>query len=127
MNEENNGSFLQAVRVLFGHYKPVIIAVCAALIIGAACFLLGRFSAGKDVHDNTDAIRNATEQLDRAEDAQQSITESADRIDKSAGNIEAGIDKAQDGIGAAQTASEHIDAIIDECQEILDAVKKSGR
>ena len=96
-------------------YKYIIIGG----IIIVALYAYSLWSDRKDLYDNgkpTDEIRN---ELDRVEGAKQDIAGTASDIaDTSA--------KLENAIGTATDASSNFESIIDECQSIIDAVRKQS-
>lgn len=80
-------------------------------------YVCSLWSDRKDVYDNgkpTDAIRN---ELDRVEGAKQDIAGTAS-------NIEGTSTKLESSIGTATDASERFDQLINECQSIIDKIRK---
>lgn len=82
-------------------------------------YVCSLWSDRKDLYDNgepTDAIRN---ELDRAEGAKQDIADTASDIaDTSA--------KLENAIRTATEASSSFESILNECQSIIDAVRKQS-
>lgn len=82
-------------------------------------YVCSLWSDRKDLYDNgepTDAIRN---ELDRAEGAKQDIADTASDIaDTSA--------KLENAIGTATEASSSFESILNECQSIINAVRKQS-
>ena len=81
-----------------------------------ACSL---WSDRKDLYDNgkpTDAIRN---ELDRAEGAKQDIANTASDIAETNTKLE-------NAIGTATEASSNFESILNECQSIIDAIRKTN-
>lgn len=88
-------------------YKYIIIGVCSL------------WSDRKDLYDNgkpTDAIRN---ELDQAEGAKQDITGTASSIAETSTKLE-------NAIGTATEASSNFESILNECQSIIDAIRKTN-
>lgn len=82
-------------------------------------YVCSLWSDRKDLYDNgepTDAIRN---ELDQAEGAKQDIAGTAS-------NIEGTSTKLENAINTATDASSNFESIIDECQSIIDAVRKQS-
>lgn len=82
-------------------------------------YVCSLWSDRKDLYDNgepTDAIRS---ELNRAEGAKQDIAGTAS-------NIEGTSTKLENAIGTATDASERFDQLINECQSIIDAVRKQS-
>lgn len=82
-------------------------------------YVCSLWSDRKDLYDNgepTDAIRN---ELDRAEKSKQDIAGTAS-------DIEGTSTKLENAIGTATDASSNFESIIDECQSIIDAVRKQS-
>lgn len=96
-------------------YKYIIIGGIIIVVL----YVCSLWSDRKDLYDNgkpTDAIRN---ELDRAEGAKQDIAGTAS-------NIEGTSTKLENAIGTATDASSNFESIIDECQSIIDAVRKQS-
>lgn len=82
-------------------------------------YVCSLWSDRKNLYDNgkpTDAIRN---ELDRAEGAKQDIANTASDIADTS-------EKLKNAIGTASDASSNFESIIDECQSIIDAVRKQS-
>lgn len=82
-------------------------------------YVCSLWSDRKDLYDNgkpTDAIRN---ELDQAEGAKQDIAGTASDIADTS-------EKLENAIGTATDASSNFESIIDECQSIIDAVRKQS-
>ena len=80
-------------------------------------YVCSLWSDRKDLYDNgepTDAIRS---ELNRAEGAKQDIAGTAS-------NIEGTSTKLESSIGTATDASERFDQLINECQSIIDQIRK---
>lgn len=82
-------------------------------------YVCSLWSDRKDLYDNgkpTDAIRN---ELDQAEGAKQDITGTASSIAETSTKLE-------NAIGTATEASSSFESILNECQSIIDAVRKQS-
>lgn len=82
-------------------------------------YVCSLWSDRKDVYDNgkpTDAIRN---ELERAEGTKQDIAGTAS-------NIEGTSTKLENAIGTATDASSNFESILNECQSIIDAIRKTN-
>lgn len=80
-------------------------------------YVCSLWSDRKDVYDNgkpTDAIRN---ELDQAEKSKQDI-------EGTASDIKGTSTKLESSIGTATDASERFDQLINECQSIIDQIRK---
>ena len=96
-------------------YKYIIIGGIIIVVL----YVCSLWSDRKDLYDNgepTDAIRN---ELDQAEGAKQDIAGTAS-------NIEGTSTKLENAINTATDASSNFESIIDECQSIIDAVRKQS-
>lgn len=82
-------------------------------------YVCSLWSDRKDLYDNGESVNNIRNELDRAEGAKQDIANTASDIaDTSA--------KLENAIGTATDASSIFESIIDECQSIIDAVRKQS-
>lgn len=84
-----------------------------------ALYAYSLWSDRKDLYDNgepTDAIRS---ELNRAKGTKQDIAGTAS-------DIEGTSTKLENAIGTATDASERFDQLINECQSIIDAVRKQS-
>lgn len=82
-------------------------------------YVCSLWSDRKDLYDNGEPVNNIRNELDQAEGAKQDITGTASSIaDTSA--------KLENAIGTATDASSNFESIIDECQSIIDAVRKQS-
>lgn len=84
-----------------------------------ALYAYSLWSDRKDLYDNgkpTDAIRN---ELDQAEGAKQDITGTASSIAETSTKLE-------NAIGTATEASSNFESILNECQSIIDAIRKTN-
>lgn len=82
-------------------------------------YVCSLWSDRKDLYDNGESVNNIRNELDRAEGAKQDIANTASDIaDTSA--------KLENAIGTATDASSNFESIIDECQSIIDAVRKQS-
>lgn len=82
-------------------------------------YVCSLWSDRKDLYDNgkpTDAIRN---KLDQAEGAKQDITGTASSIAETSTKLE-------NAIGTATEASSNFESILNECQSIIDAIRKTN-
>lgn len=78
-------------------------------------YVCSLWSDRKDLYDNGE-LRS---ELNRAEGAKQDIAGTAS-------NIEGTSTKLENAIGTATDASSNFESIIDECQSIIDAVRKQS-
>lgn len=82
-------------------------------------YVCSLWSDRKDLYDNgkpTDAIRN---ELDQDEGAKQDITGTASSIAETSTKLE-------NAIGTATEASSNFESILNECQSIIDAIRKTN-
>lgn len=94
-------------------YKYIIIGGIIIVVL----YVCSLWSDRKDLYDNgksTDAIRN---ELDRAEGAKQNIAGTAS-------DVEGTSTKLENAIKTATNTSTDFDKLIDECTNIIDAVRK---
>lgn len=82
-------------------------------------YVCSLWSDRKDLYDNGESVNNIRNELDRAEGAKQDIANTAS-------NIEGTNTKLENAIGTATDASERFDQLINECQSIIDAVRKQS-
>lgn len=96
-------------------YKYIIIGGIIIVVL----YVCSLWSDRKDLYDNgkpTDAIRN---ELDQAEGAKQDITGTASSIAETSTKLE-------NAIGTATEASSNFESILNECQSIIDAIRKTN-
>lgn len=79
---------------------------------------------GKYVSDNREPINEIRTELDRATDTKQDIADTATAIQDTVGELQDSIGKAETAIDTATGASQHFDAIIDECTGIIEQIRK---
>lgn len=80
-------------------------------------YVCSLWSDRKDLYNNGESVNNIRNELDRAEGAKQDIANTASDIaDTSA--------KLENAIGTVTDTSSNFESIIDECQSIIDAVRK---
>lgn len=82
-------------------------------------YVCSLWSDRKDLYDNGESVNNIRNELDRAEGAKQDIAGTAS-------NIEGTSTKLENAIGTATDTSSNFESIIDECQSIIDAVRKQS-
>lgn len=82
-------------------------------------YVCSLWSDRKDLYDNGESVNNIRNELDQAEGAKQDIAGTAS-------NIEGTSTKLENAIGTATDASSNFESIIDECQSIIDAVRKQS-
>lgn len=82
-------------------------------------YVCSLWSDRKDLYDNGESVNNIRNELDRAEGAKQDIAGTAS-------NIEGTSTKLENAIGTASNASSNFESIIDECQSIINAVRKQS-
>lgn len=104
-----------------GNYKTM--AIIGGIII--VCFLVWYVFSGREnisSNGNTiDAIRN---KLERAEGAKQDIADTAGDITSTSTDIAETVGNLAESIDTATGASKHFDAIIGECQNIIEQIRK---
>lgn len=88
-----------------------IIVLC--LFIG---FMFGR-STGENVSSDRESVNSIRNELDQAEGAKQDITGTA-------ANISGTSTKLENAIGAASETSSNFESIIDQCQSIVEQIRK---
>lgn len=96
--------------------KNINILLLAVLLVLYVCSL---WSDRKDLYDNGEPVNNIRNELDQAEGAKQDITGTAS-------DIKGTSTKLENAIGTATDASSNFESIIDECQSIIDAVRKQS-
>lgn len=79
---------------------------------------------GKDVPDNRESTNEIRTELDRATDTKQDIADTVTAIQDTVGELQDSIGKAETAINTATGASQHFDAIIDECTGIIEQIRK---
>lgn len=87
-------------------------------------YVCSLWSDRKDLYDNgepTDAIRS---ELNRAEGAKQDIADTASDISNTSTDIAETVGNIASSINTATGASQHVDAIIDECTGIIEQIRK---
>lgn len=82
-------------------------------------YVCSLWSDRKDLYDNGEPVNNIRNELDQAEGAKQDITGTAS-------DIKGTSTKLENAIGTATDASSNFESIIDECQSIIDAVRKQS-
>lgn len=80
-------------------------------------YVCSLWSDRKDLYDNGESVNNIRNELDRAEGEKQNIAGTAS-------NIEGTSTKLENAIGTASNASSSFESILDECTEIIDAIRK---
>lgn len=83
------------------------------------CLFIGFMFGRKGLYDNentTNAIRN---ELDQAEGAKQDITETSSDIKNTSTKLE-------NAIGTASETSSNFESIIDQCQSIIEQIRKQS-
>ena len=97
-----------------GNYKTM--AIVGGIII--VCFLVWyMFSGRENVSSNGNAIDAIRNEFDRAEKSKQDI-------EGTASDIKGTSTKLESSIGTATDASERFDQLINECQSIIDQIRK---
>ena len=96
-------------------YKYIIIGGIIIVVL----YVCSLWSDRKDLYDNGEPVNNIRNELDQAEGAKQDITGTAS-------DIKGTSTKLENAIGTATDASSNFESIIDECQSIIDAVRKQS-
>lgn len=81
------------------------------------CLFIGFMFGRKDLHDNGESINGIRNELDQAEGAKQDIAGTASDIKNTSTKLE-------NAIGTASDASSNFESIIDECQSIIEQIRK---
>ena len=82
-------------------------------------YVCSLWSDRKDLYDNGEPVNNIRNELDQAEGAKQDITGTASSIAETSTKLE-------NAIGTATEASSNFESILNECQSIIDAVRKTN-
>lgn len=82
-------------------------------------YVCSLWSDRKDLYDNGESVNNIRNELDRAEGAKQDITGTASSIAETSTKLE-------NAIGTATEASSNFESILNECQSIIDAIRKTN-
>ena len=82
-------------------------------------YVCSLWSDRKDSYDNGEPTNAIRSELDRAEGAKQDIAGTASDIKGTSAKLE-------NAIGTATDTSSNFESIIDECQSIIDAVRKQS-
>lgn len=82
-------------------------------------YVCSLWSDRKDLYDNGEPVNNIRNELDQAEGAKQDITGTASSIAETSTKLE-------NAIGTATEASSNFESILNECQSIIDAVRKQS-
>lgn len=80
-------------------------------------YVCSLWSDRKDLYDNGESVNNIRNELDRAEGAKQDIAGTASNIAETSTKLE-------NAIGTATEASSNFESILNECQSIIDAIRK---
>ena len=81
------------------------------------CLFIGFMFDRKDLHDNGESINGIRNELDQAEGAKQDIAGTTSDIKNTSTKLE-------NAIGTASDASSNFESIIDECQSIIEQIRK---
>lgn len=81
------------------------------------CLFIGFMFGRKDLHDNGESINGIRNELDQAEGAKQDIAGTTSDIKNTS-------TKFENAIGTASDASSNFESIIDECQSIIEQIRK---
>lgn len=82
-------------------------------------YVCSLWSDRKDLYDNGESVNNIRNELDRAEKSKQDIAGTAS-------DIEGTSTKLESSIGTATEASSNFESILNECQSIIDAIRKTN-
>ena len=94
-------------------YKYIIIGGIIIVVL----YVCSLWSDRKDLYDNGESVNNIRNELDRAEKSKQDI-------EGTASDIKGTSTKLESSIGTATDASERFDQLINECQSIIDKIRK---
>lgn len=83
------------------------------------CLFIGFMFGRKNLHDNGESINGIRNELDQAEGAKQDITGTASDIKNTSTKLE-------NAIGTASDASSNFESIIDQCQSIIEQIRKQS-
>lgn len=78
---------------------------------------------GSNLSGNGNTVDTVREQLDRIETTKSDIEGTAGAIESSTGKLEEGINGAENSINTAQETSSGFDAVIGECESILEQIR----
>lgn len=81
------------------------------------CLFIGFMFGRKDLHDNGESINGIRNELDQAEGVKQDIAGTTSDIKNTSTKLE-------NAIGTASDASSNFESIIDECQSIIEQIRK---
>lgn len=82
-------------------------------------YVCSLWSDRKDLYDNGEPVNNIRNELNQAEGAKQDITGTASSIAETSTKLE-------NAIGTATEASSNFESILNECQSIIDAIRKTN-
>lgn len=82
-------------------------------------YVCSLWSDRKDLYNNGESVNNIRNELDRAEKSKQDIAGTAS-------DIEGTSTKLESSIGTATEASSNFESILNECQSIIDAIRKTN-
>lgn len=103
------------------NYKTMVIV--GGIII--VCFLVWYvFSGRENVSSNGNAIDAIRNELSNAQDAKSDIADTASDISNTSTDIAKTVGNLAESINTATGASQHFDAIIDECTGIIEQIRK---
>lgn len=104
-----------------GKYKTMLIV--GGIII--VCFLIWYvFSGRENVSSNGVSTNDIRTELSNAQDAKSDIADTASDISNTSSDIAETVGNLASSIDTATGASQHFDAIIDECTEIIEQIRK---
>lgn len=87
-------------------------------------YVCSLWSDRKDLYDNGESVNNIRNEFDRAEGAKQDITDTASDISNTSTDIAETVGNLAESIDTATGASSKFDAIINECQSIIDQIRE---
>lgn len=103
-----------------------------AITVFLLCFASYQFGQRSAVYD-TGRVREVSEQLRRAEQAQQDIRQQTDSIqsgitdsERETAEIASGTQRAEQAVSDAKTANDRAGEIISDCQRLLREVRQRG-
>ena len=113
---------LKKNKTFVSKYKYFIIGGIIIVVL----YVCSLWSDRKDLYDNgntTNAIRN---ELDHAEGAKQDIAGTASSIEGTSSDIANTSKNIEGTINTATDASSNFESILNECQSIIDAIRKTN-
>lgn len=104
---------------IIGHkYIVIFSGICIIL------FTYYMFRSGENLSNNRESINTIRSKLEQAEGAKQDIADTAGDITSTSTDIAETVGNLAESIDTATGASQHFDAIIGECQDIIEQIRK---